>query len=318
MNYGLKPKAITNGATIGVISPASCPPDEEKFRRGIDYLKKLGYKVVESKHVLDNHGYLAGKDEDRVDDFNLMFRDPQVDAIFCSRGGYGTPRIINQVDFEAIKNNPKIFVGYSDITTLNLAIWQKTGLMSFSGPMVAVEMGKGIDSFTERSFWQALKSVEPLGTLKNPPDNPIKIIKPGKVNGKLLGGCLSLINVVLGTPYCPDFAGAILFIEDIDEEPYRIDRHLAQLRMAGILEQVSGIVLGKFVDCVPSEPEKPNLELEQISEDYFKDLDIPIISNFAYGHVPVKHTMPIGIQAELDTDQGGLIINESAVTNTIT
>jgi len=310
----IKPKQLSDGATIGIISPASRPSDEKKYRNGIQYLINLGYKVVESQHVLDSYGYLAGHDKDRADDLNLMFRDTQIDAIFCSRGGYGTPRIINEIDFEAIKNNPKIFVGYSDITTINLAIWQTTGLINFSGPMVAVEMGKGIDPFTEQMFWKALKSTDPIGTLAHPSDSPIQIVKPGKANGRLLGGCLSLINVVLGTPYCPDFNNAILFIEDIEEEPYRIDRYLAQLKMAGILRQINGLVIGQFVDCVPSEPEKPNLKLNQIFKDYFSDLDIPIISNFAYGHVPVKHTMPVGVKVELDTDRGALIITESVVS----
>ena len=310
----IKPKQLSDGATIGIISPASRPSDEKKYRNGIQYLINLGYKVVESQHVLDSYGYLAGNDKDRVDDLNLMFRDTQIDAIFCSRGGYGTPRIINEIDFEAIKKNPKIFVGYSDITSLNLAIWQKTGLINFSGPMVAVEMGKGIDPFTELRFWETLKSTEQIGELRNPYNSSVQIVKPGKAKGRLLGGCLSLINVVLGTPYCPDFNNAILFIEDIEEEPYRIDRYLAQLKMAGILHQINGLVIGQFVDCVPSEPEKPNLKLDQIFDDYFSDLDIPIISNFAYGHVPVKHTMPVGAEVELDADHGALIITESVVS----
>jgi len=314
-NMAIKPKPLFDGATIGVISPASKPSDENKLRNGIQYLIDLGYNVVESNHALDSYGYLAGKDKHRVDDLNKMFRDPQIDAIFCSRGGYGTPRIINEIDFDAIKNNPKIFVGYSDITSLGLAIWQKTGLINFSGPMVAVEMSKGIDPFTKKWLWETLTSLDPVGALTNPPDVPIKTINPGKANGRLLGGCLSLINVVLGTPFCPDFNEAILFIEDVEEEPYRIDRYLAQLKMAGILNKISGLVIGQFVDCVPNDPEKPNLNLDQVFEDYFFDLDIPIISNFAYGHVPIKHTMPVGAKVELDTNQGALIIKENVVSD---
>ena len=313
----LKPKPIERRATIGVVSPASRPLDDEQYYQGIDYLKNLGYNIIESEHVLDQYGYLAGNDENRAQDINLMFRDPQVDAIICSRGGYGTPRILERLDYETIQKNPKIFVGYSDITSLSLAIWQKTGLITFSGPMVAVEMGKGIDPFTEDNFWEIISQTNPIGKLTNPENDPIQIVKPGKAKGKLLGGCLSLINVVLGTPFCPDFNGAILFIEDIEEEPYRIDRYLAQLKMAGILDVISGLVLGKFVDCVPGELEKPYLELDQIFHDYFADLNIPVIANFAYGHIPVKHTLPIGIEAELDTDQGGLILIEGAVNHNV-
>ena len=312
----IKPPQLLDGSTIGVVSPASRPSDEQKYKNGIQYLKNLGYKVVESHHVLDSCGYLAGKDEDRVDDLNFMFRDSQIDAVFCSRGGYGVPRIIDEIDFDALQNNPKIFVGYSDITSLNLAILAKTGLISFSGPMVAVEMGAGINQFTEQNFWKTLKTSNSMGVLKNPSDLPIQVKKTGRTKGTLLGGCLSLINVVLGTPYCPDFNEAILFIEDIEEEPYRVDRYLAQLRMAGILDQISGLVLGQFVDCVPSDPETPNLKIEQVFDDYFSGLDIPIISNFAYGHVPVKNTLPVGLQVELDTEKGGLILTESAVDET--
>ena len=309
----VKPFVLKPGATIGVVSPASRPPDEDVYQQGILYLKKLGYKVVESEHVLERRGYLAGADADRAGDLNNMFRDPAIDAIFCSRGGYGAPRIIDQIDFDAIRKNPKIFVGYSDITSLNLAIWKMTGLVTFSGSMVAIEMGRGIEPFTEQYFWQSLTVVDPVATLLNPPETPTKVFMPGKAEGILLGGCLSLINVLLGTPYCPDFAGAILYIEDIDEEPYRIDRYLAQLKLAGILNQVAGIVIGQFIDCVPQDPEKPVLAIDEIFHDYFDPLKIPVVSDFAYGHGPIKHTMPVGVQAIVDTDRGGLIISESAV-----
>lgn len=312
----MKPFALEPNATIGIVSPASCPPDEEIFRQGVRYLRQKGYNVVESDHVLDKRGYLAGKDTDRVDDLNNMLNDPKIDAVICSRGGYGAPRIIDQIDFEGLKKNPKIFVGYSDITSMNLAIWKKTGLVTFSGAMVAVEMGRRIAAFTEQNFWKMLTSVEPIGLLANPPDLPIRVFSPGKAEGRLLGGCLSLINVLLGTSYCPDFEGAILFIEDIDEEPYRVDRYLAQLKLAGILNQVSGIVIGQFIDCHPKDPEKPSLELEEIFQDYFSELNIPIMANFAYGHSMVKHTMPVGVQAILDTENGGLMITESAVATT--
>ena len=221
--------------------------------------------------------------------------------------------IVQYLDKKIIRKNPKIFVGYSDVTSLGLALLKKSGLISFSGPMVAVEMGKGIDPFTESMFWQTLKSTDPIGILENPANLPIKVINPGKARGRLLGGCLSLINVVMGTPYCPDFNNAILFIEDIGEEPYAVDRYLAQFKMAGILDQISGLVLGQFVDCVSKEPDKPSLKLDQVFDDYFSDLNIPVLANFAYGHVPVKHTLPTGVKAELDTDRGGLIITEGAV-----
>lgn len=317
IDRGIKPIRLQHHATIGIVSPASCPQDEQIYHQGISYLKNLGYQVIEGEHVLNKRGYLAGEDDDRVNDLNKMFQDPDINAIICSRGGYGAPRIIDQIDFNAIRDNPKIFVGYSDITSFHLAIWKKTGLITFAGPMVAVEFGRGIEPFTENYFWKTLSATEQIGLLPDPPAMPLRIIKAGQTEGRLLGGCLSLINMLLGTPYCPDFQDAILLIEDIDEEPYRVDRYLAQLKLAGILDQVAGIVLGQFIDCLPKDPDKPSLSLDQVFEDYFGSLDVPIIANFAYGHIPVKHTLPIGVPAILDTENGGLIIPESAVVDKI-
>lgn len=317
MNFGIKPKHLTSNGTIGIISPASRPTDDAIYRQGIEYMRRLGYNVLESDHVLDMRGYLAGEDQDRAADLNAMFRDPAIDAIFCSRGGYGTPRLIDKLDFEAIRNNPKIFVGYSDLTAVSLAIWSQTELITFSGPMVAVEMGRGIDPFTEQSFWKSVTSGSSVGLLTNPDASPVRVMNSGRAEGRILGGCLSLINVLAGTPYFPEFTGAILLIEDIDEEPYRIDRYLAQLKLAGVFEKIAGIVLGQFIDCSPSDPEKPSLELDQIFEDYFGHLNIPIIANFAYGHSAIKHTIPIGIRAILDTEQKGLILTESGVREII-
>lgn len=317
MNLGIKPDRLTNDMTIGIISPASRPLDDVIYYQGIEYLTRLGYNVVEGHHVLDRRGYLAGDDDNRAADLNAMFRNPEIGAIMCSRGGYGTPRLIEKLDFEAIRKNPKIFVGYSDLTAVSLAIWHKTGLITFSGPMVAVELGRGIDPFTEESFWMSLTSGSPAGLLTSPADLPVRVMHPGRAEGRVLGGCLSLINVLAGTPYFPDFAGAILLLEDIDEEPYRVDRYLAQLKLAGVFEKIAGIVLGQFIDCMPHDPEKPSLELDQIFEDYFGHLNIPIIAHFAYGHGTIKHTIPIGSHAILDTEQGGLILTESAVQEII-
>ncbi|MFZ5516415.1 MAG: S66 peptidase family protein [Candidatus Zhuqueibacterota bacterium] len=314
-DFCLKSLRINDEATIGVVSPASRPMDDEKFQQGIIYLKTLGHTVIQAPHASDRRGYLAGTDESRADDLNAMFRDPQIDAIFCSRGGYGTPRIIEKIDYEAIRQNPKIFVGYSDITTLSLAIWQQTGLITFSGPMVAVEMANQIHEFTAGNFWKMISSPTPAGLLANPNDVTLKVFHPGEARGRLLGGCLSLINVLLGTPYCPDFSGAIFFIEDIEEEPYRIDRYLAQLNMAGILDSLAGVVLGQFIDCEQKDRTKPTLELDEIFHDYFDRLKIPVIQNFAYGHGPVKFTLPVGAQAYLNTNEGGLFITESAVSD---
>lgn len=297
----LVPETLSPGDTIGVITPAS-PMDGDRLQRGCEYLRGRGYKVVMGDNVFQQRGYLAGSDQQRAGDINAMFRNPDVKAIFCSRGGYGSPRLLERIDYERIHDNPKIFIGYSDITTLELAIWHKTGLITFSGPMVAVEMGKGIHSYTEAQLWRALTDANPIGRIHNPPEYTFTALAPGKAHGVLIGGCLSTIVPLLGTEYLPDFEGAILFLEDIDEEPYRIDRYLAHLRNAGILHAVAGIVFGQFVNCVSSDPDKPSLSLEEVLIDYTAELGIPVLSGLAYGHVDVKTTMPVGVRAFLDAD----------------
>jgi len=309
----IKPKALEKGDTIGVLSPASKPQNENNFLNGIKYLEDSGYNTIVAKHTLNERGYLAGTDSDRLTDLHEMFADPQVKAIFCSRGGYGTPRILHQVDYDLIKNNPKIFVGYSDITALCFAILAKSGLITFSGPMVAVEMGKGIQLFSENSLWQNLTYANDLMKIKNPESEAIRVIKEGKGEGRLIAGCLSVLVGLIGSSYMPDLTGAILVVEDVQEAPYRIDRCLAQLRLTGILQKLNGLVFGQFIDCVPTDSDAVSLTYEEVLLDYVHDLNIPVISNVAYGHGPIKVTLPIGVQAQLDTSNGFLTILERPV-----
>lgn len=302
------PKRLEKDDTIGVVGPSS-PMIKERLAKGIRYLQKCGYRVKLGKHVYDEHGYLAGIDSARAHDVNQMFLDPDVAALFCTRGGYGTPRLLDLVDYQVIRNNPKIFVGYSDVTALQLAIFAKTHVVTYSGPMVAVEMGKGIHPFTETHFWRITTKPE-AGTMLEGYHNPLKRYKRGKAEGVLLGGCLSIICTLLGTPFLPDFRNAILFLEDIGEEPYKIDRHLTQLKLAGILDQINGIVLGQFEDCEPK-TQGPNLTLEQIIQDLTSDLDIPIVGELPYGHIDEKYTLPIGVQVYVDGENGYLEILEN-------
>ncbi len=293
------PPALRKGDTIGIISPAS-PMIRERLEKGIAYLRGKGYSVLLGKHVYDQHGYLAGTDEERVRDLHAMFRNPEVKAIISSRGGYGTPRLLPFLDYELIRENPKILVGYSDLTSLQLAIFSQTGLVTYSGPMVAVEMGKGIDPFTEEHFWPHLLSGQSYSEYPPVLDSPLTRLHPGKAAGALIGGCLSMINPILGTPYQPDFRGSILILEDVGEEPYRIDRYLSQFRSAGIFHQVAGIIFSQFVDCDAGD--SPSLTIDEVIEDYTHDLNIPIVKNFLYGHVDRKFTIPIGAPVELDAD----------------
>jgi muramoyltetrapeptide carboxypeptidase len=310
----LKPPRLRPGDLIGVIAPAS-PMKHDRLENGICYLENLGYKVKLGKSVYHQHGYLAGRDRERADDINKMFRDRRVKAIFCIRGGYGTPRLLPLLDYHAIRANPKIFAGYSDITALQLAMLRHAGLVTFSGPMVAAEMGKGIDPFTEENFWRVLTHPEPFGELARPAGGQYQLIARGKVSGPLLGGCLSLIVCLVGTPHFPNVKGSIFCVEELGEAPYRVDRMLVQLREAGILQRLGGFVLGQMTDCVPTDNE-PSQTLDDLMRDFIAPLKIPAIAGLDYGHVDVKYTLPLGIRAELNArgKQSKLRIVESAVT----
>jgi muramoyltetrapeptide carboxypeptidase len=309
----IKPQKLRKGSTIGLVAPASTPSTEEKIKKGATYLEQLGYRINFGEHIRKTHGYLAGTDEERAADFNNMVRDKDVKAIFAIRGGYGTPRILQMIDYSSLKQNPKIIVGYSDITALQLAIFRKIGLVTFSGPMTGIEMWKGIAPYTEEHFWQLLTSTKKIGVLKNPYDEPSKILKHGKTHGQLLGGNLSMIACLMGTPFVPKFLDSILFLEDVEEAPHRIDRMLAQLFNAGILSGLSGLVFGKFTDCNPSNPSEPHLTLDQIQKEYAEKIKCPVIGNFQYGHIPRMLTVPIGLQAMLDSKRNRLEVLESAV-----
>ncbi|MCK5738897.1 LD-carboxypeptidase [bacterium] len=307
------PPAVKPGATIGVVSPASTPSDKIKVEKGIQYLQDKGFTVVLGSHVLDQYGYLAGTDEARAADFNAMFRNPDIDAIICSRGGYGTPRILPLLDYDAIRENPKVFVGYSDISAIQHAILAQTGLITFSGPMVAVEMYNGIEPFTEQHFWPMVMGENNGMMLSDTEKMPFQVMNPGKASGRISGGCLSVFAPLIGTRYQPDYENTILVIEDIGEEIYGIDRIFCQLEAAGILGKINGLVLGQFLDTEATEPGNPTLTLEQVFTDLLGELSIPVIKNYAYGHGMTKFTIPVGAEAVLDTEQG-LFQAKSCVT----
>ena len=309
----LKPRSLHKGDVIGLISPASTPSSSEKVEKSVRYLESLGYRTAVGTHVLDVNGYLAGSDRDRAEDFNAMVRDKHVKAIVALRGGYGTPRILPLLDYRAIRQHPKIIVGYSDLTALQLAVFKKTSLVTFSGPMAAVEMWDGIDPYTEEHFWRLVTSPRPVGILANPNDDPVAGHNGGTAAGRLLGGNLSLVVSSLATPYSPDYAKALLVLEEIDEAPHRVDRMVTQMFNGGLFKQLSGLVLGRFTDCVPSDPEKPNLTIDQVLADVLQRIQKPALSNLRYGHIPKKLTIPFGVRARLDAEKGRLEISEAAV-----
>jgi muramoyltetrapeptide carboxypeptidase len=309
----LKPPRLRRGEVIGLIAPASAPSDSRKIELAVRYLERLGYRVEVGQHVGARHGYFAGTDEQRLADLNGMLNDPKVKAIFAVRGGYGTPRLLPLVDYAAVRRQPKIVVGYSDLTALQLAFFRKTGLVTFSGPMAAVELWKNPDPYTEEHFWRLLTSARKIGALPNPPGQPIVMRHPGYAEGRLLGGNLSLLVSNLGTPFSPDYRGALLVLEDVREHFHRLDRMFTQLRNAGVLGRISGLLFGCFTECAPSNSKEPHLPLKQILAEVLSWVETPVIEGFQYGHIPRKLTVPLGVRARLDADRGKVEVLESAV-----
>ncbi len=307
----LKPKRLKRGDLIGLVTPASAATDPARIERGTRYLEGLGYRVVTGANVNRNRGYLAGTDEERAADLNGFFANPDVRAVFCIRGGYGSPRLLPLIDYRLIARNPKVFVGYSDITALQLALWRKCRLVTFQGPMVSTDFGDTVDAYAEEWFWKIVTSSHGAGRLDIGTETTT--LRPGKARGRLLGGNFALLNALLGTRYQPDFEGSLVFLEDTDEEPYRIDRMFTHLRHASILTRSSGLVLGQFTNSQPTDPTKPSLTLAEVLDDAASWATVPVLANLPFGHVPRKLTMPLGITARLDAGARTLDLTEGAV-----
>jgi muramoyltetrapeptide carboxypeptidase len=311
----VKPKKLSNNDLIGVVSPSSLPSDLSRINKGIEYLEKCGFRVKVGKNVGKFRGYLAGTDEERLSDIHDMFSDKEVKAVFAIRGGYGSGRLLEKLNYNLIKKNPKIFVGYSDITALQNAIFSKTGLITFAGPMVAVDFGGDkINEFAEANFWEMLTNNKKVGKLLNPNSEKLFVLNKGRGEGKLLGGNLAVLASLFGSTFVPSFKNSILFIEEIGESPYRVDRMLNQLKIAGVFKNLQGVLLGRFVDCYETDAEKKSLTLNEVIADYFNDLKIPVMYNFIHGHVPDTLTVPIGANAKINTSRGFVEITENVLT----
>ena len=311
-NKIIKPPALKKGSVIGIVAPASPPSTTEKIIKGAEYLERIGYRVELGKNLFAKKGYLAGEDIDRATDINNFFGNQKIKAIFSLRGGYGTPRILDKINYNLIKNNPKIFVGYSDITALQLAIFKKTKLITFSGPMVGVEMWKSFNHFEEEFFWKMLTSKRKIGEVVLDEPLKLKFISKGLAKGRLLGGNLSMIASICGTEFFPDFKNSILFFEEIEEAPYRFDRLLSQLKNSKVFEKISGIAIGQLTEMKPSN-DSPTLEINEILKEYFKGIKKPVVENLPFGHISKKITMPIGAMVELNSDLKIFSILENCV-----
>ena len=291
------PRPVQKGSTFGLLSLCS-PVEKDRLQSGIRYLVSQQCLVYPGKSVLAKRGYLAGYDEQRVADLHMLYGDTTIEGILASKGGYGSGRLLDKIDWRLLKENPKAFIGFSDITAFQLALLQKTGLGSYYGPMVSVDMRHNMPDVAEQSFWKAVAGQ--AQTLNG------RSMQPGKADGVLVGGCLSVLTSIMGSPYFPDMRGAILFLEEVGEAPYRVDRHLNQLRLAGVFKKIAGLALGRFVHCTSNHKVASQTNTPSVLRELAKSMKVPVVSDLPFGHVRDKMTIPLGKPATLDGGRGTL------------
>lgn len=317
----LIPPALYRGDTIAIIAPASVP-NQDAIDRAIARLEEMEFRVKLYGDIYRRWGYLAGDDETRAEELMQAVSDPQVAAIFPARGGTGITRLLDVLDYSAFRRYPKIIAGFSDITALHAALQTQAGWVTFHSPhpMDGIGAEDGFTDLTARTFWRALLA-ENYGDrhregyqvpLTEDERAGVATLVGGRTRGRLVGGNLSLVAALVGTPYEFDMTENILLLEDIGEEPYRVDRMISQLRLSGKLEVLAGIVLGQFTDCEPAEG-KPSLTLREIFDDYFGGLGIPVIENYPTGHTSDNVTLPLGVEVELDADTRKITLLENPV-----
>lgn len=303
----MKPAALARGDKVGLVALAG----PLRHARDLDYAKHqaamLGVRLVLGDHIHDHDGYLAGGDATRADDFNQFARDPSIRAIFSLRGGYGTMRILDRIDYAALSADPKVVLGFSDLTALLNAITTRTGLVTFHGPVA----GHFVPEHAITGIRNAIMTTEPLGMLRVP---AVGTLSSGVARGRLVGGNLSLVAALSGTPYAVPCSENILMLEDVKEAPYRVDRMLTQLTLGGDLESVAGIALGSFRDCVPGEDDdQPSWTIDETLRDRLAGLGKPMITRLPVGHIEDQWTLPLGMVANFDGNAGTLTVNEAAV-----
>jgi muramoyltetrapeptide carboxypeptidase len=311
----LLPKALKPGDTVGLITPSSyvSDPDELAFAKRFCEFFQLQWKM--GRNVGQRFGYLAGTAQQRADDLHAMFSDPAIQAVFCIRGGYGSAQMLDKLDYSLIRSNPKVFLGYSDITALHTAIRQGTGLVTFHGPVSLSHLTE----WSQRHLRAALFHTQAIGELTNPPEpNPLRAghsmrtVRGGRARGPLAGGNLTLLSTTLGTPYEIDTGGRLLLMEDIGEDIYRIDRMFTQLRLAGKLKAAAGIVVGECKDCPPPNHDSA-YSLGEVIDYLLGDLNIPVLYGLSFGHTPDQVTLPLGAVAQLDADKQTLTVEQPGV-----
>lgn len=312
----IRPPRLREGATVGMIAPAGAVFNPDRIDGVREDLAALGLNSRLAPNALAVRGYLAGTDQQRADDLHTMIADDSIDAILTLRGGWGVARMLPLLDFDLIRRYPKIIMGFSDITSLLIAMYARSGLVTFHGPV-------GISTWNDFSV-HYVRSVLFDGDetfMQNPvpaefpvdPSSRIRTIARGVARGKLVGGNLTVLTGMIGSDYLPDFKGHILFLEDVREEAYRVDRMLTHLKLAGVLDAVEGVVWGHCSRCEPDRLER-SLTLEQVLDDHFRHLGKPVFYGSAIGHIRDKWTVPLGVMAEMDAVAGTLRLLEPAVT----
>jgi muramoyltetrapeptide carboxypeptidase len=290
----IRPAALRRGGKIGILAPASSF-NREAFLAGCNRLQEMGYEPVYSQDIFERDIYFAGSVERRAHEFHEFWRRDDIAALICVRGGYGSNYLLEKIDYGMLAKHPKIFLGSSDITSLLTAIYDRTGLIGFHGPMVAKDIADG--TFDAASWESALQGAANWTI----PSSGIEVLRPGKAAGRLYGGCLSMLAASLGTPFEIQTNDTILFIEDVGEKPFRIDRMLVQLRLAGKLDKVRGFVFGEMLDCAP--PKGETYTLQQVIMRVLADYDVPVVYGLKSGHVTSGNiTLPMGVQAELKAE----------------
>jgi muramoyltetrapeptide carboxypeptidase len=305
----LRAPSLEKGGRIRLCVPSS-PADPAKLRRAARTLRQAGYRVGSARNAAAVYGYLAGSDAERAAALNEALADPEVEALLAARGGYGAMRLLDRLDFEPLRDRPKLLVGYSDFSAVLLAAYRRTGLVGFHGPLAAVELAGPHAGYALRRLQRALRP-KPLGALPTAAAVPLR---PGRGRGPLLGGCLSLLAHLAGTGFLPRLDGAVLFWEEVGEPPYRIDRMLTQLRLSGHLDGLAALLVGGLTDCVPPEG-RPSLTVQQVVLEVTAGTRYPILFGLPFGHVLRPWTLPLGVRTRVEADeQRGRIVVEEAAT----
>lgn len=310
-NQIIKPAALNPGDLVAIVAPAS-NLKQDYLARGVAELERLGFRVQHRPDILDKARYTAGSDARRADELMEAFADPAVKAVWAARGGYGVMRLLPMLDENLLRANPKVFIGYSDMTALHLYLYRRFGWVSFHGPMAAKDLAGGSEHYDRETLLAAITQAKPMGAIKSAKTEMLHCGSGNAVSGRLLGGCLSLIAAMMGTPDELNTRGAILFLEDTGTQPYAIDRMLQQLRLAGKFDEVRGIVFGEMTDCV--QHAEQGYSIQDVLAECTAELGIPVMFGLPSGHSPIGNlTLPLGVTATLDAERGVLSVEDAAV-----